>query len=360
MGNVNRCCQSLNYTLGWGGVPDQERNTYFKEKLMCGWYELLCCPNAMGCTIVNFKQNDAQGGEPQYKVRSRLAYSQHVPRYCVNIVKNGKATSCVVGQMEKVETHLRAKDDEFIKVQIWKLTSNSMVWEERRTLLHRNSNSCSNAMKLRPTPSASDMVTMDMAITTQAKAEPNPNGKDKIQTWTQLIGLDSKAYKVSVEAPKGADKVHRSMKSMSSLRVLYRSRKVGNAMRQRFAGCHGDIEMPFLGLQIKPSEVSQDAGPKSLSSLLDSQGLMLMLMCLAWSEDTMTEDRDKTAEFVKAMMTNPGQPGSASYFGLDKQWVNDPIEPRVRQHPFVAFHNWNEEHPHEDEDEDEENMSDED
>jgi len=309
----------------------------------------------MGCTIVNFEQHTANGGEAQYRIKMRLSHSEHVPRYQLHVVHLGKTTQWIVGHMEKTETHLRAKPGEFVRVQVWKLTCNSMVWEQRRSALHRQSNPCIGAVKSRPTPSASDMLMMGMTIATQGKRKVDVQetgglmDDDETERWVQTIGVDNKAYKLTVEPAKTLDKQHRSMKSMNVMRVLYRGKKVCTARKQRFAGALGKVEQPYLGVQIKPSEKKTDhdadadgdgGGMSVLQSLLDTHGLMLLLLCLAWSEETMSPQRDMTERFIAAMTAMPGEPGSADDLGLSVQWDTDDVKKRLKHIPYAAFHNW--------------------
>lgn len=357
MGNLNASCRNWHHLLGWGGIPDTDRATYFNERLMCGWYELLCCPSAMGCTVVNFEPKNPNGGEAQYKIKMRLSHSEHVPRYQLHVVSGGATRQWIVGHMEKTETHLRAKPGEFIRAQVWKLTCNSMVWERRRSSLQRKDQLCMSAVKVRATPSATDMLMMGMTIVTQAKLErmPKRNESDppafdySQERWVQSIGVDNREYKVNVEPPRvvgSTDRLHRNEKSMTVMRVLHRGKKTCVARKQRFAGALGKVEQPFLGVQIKPSigppqtESDSDDGVGVLQSLLDTRGLMLLLISLAWSEETMTPQTDMSSRFVEAMRAKPGQQGSAEALGLSVQWDTQDVQDRLRHVPYALFHTW--------------------
>eukprot|EP00928_Gymnodinium_smaydae_P053463 TRINITY_DN37443_c0_g1_i1.p1 TRINITY_DN37443_c0_g1~~TRINITY_DN37443_c0_g1_i1.p1 ORF type:complete len:382 (+),score=87.21 TRINITY_DN37443_c0_g1_i1:92-1237(+) len=356
MGNAGTACKRSYQRLGWGGVPDTDRATYFKDQFMCGWYELLCCPSSMGCTVVNFEQKNPNGGDAQYKIKMRLSHSEHVPRYQIHVVEGGRTKQWVVGHMEKTETHLRAKPGEFIRVQVWKLTCNSMVWEERRSALHRTDNMFSRAVKNRPTPSATDMQMMNIAIATQAKIDmkPKQDGERRAaldkntERWVQSIGVDNRSYKVAVDASSAGDGVHRSMKSMNVMRILQRGKKVCVARKQRFAGTLGKVEQPYLGVQIKPSKKEEDrtanADDSQLQSLLDTQGLLLLLISLAWSEDTMSPERDMTDRFVQAMRADPSEPGSAEELGLSVLWDTDDVKLRLKHVPYAHLHDWGKTH----------------
>lgn len=353
----NRAIGTLNQRLGFGMVPDDKRTTYFNEKLMMGWFELLSCPSAMGCTVVRFETGHPNGGEPQYKIKMRLSHSEHVPRYQLHVVANGKTQQWIVGHMEKTETHLRAKPGEFIRVQVWRLVVNSMVMEARRSALQRKSLPWMSAVKERPTPSAVDMMTMGMTIATQAKLDPLPGDSGKFdkdtERWCQTIGVDNRQYKLTVEPPNkrggSGDKHHRSLKSMNVMRVLFRGRKVCVARKQRFAGALGKVEQPYLGVQIKPgggaddqdwAEAAAANAANPCPSLLDTKGLILLVMCLAWSEDTMTPEMDMTERFIKAMMTDPGDVGSADDLKLSVNWDTNDVKERLSHIPFAAVHQW--------------------
>lgn len=365
MGAVSASCSAAWHNrMGWGSVPDTERATYFPEQLMMGWFELLCCPSAMGATIVNFEPKNPSGGEPHYKIKLRLSHSEHVPRYQLHVVRHGKTKQWVVGHMEKTETHLRAKPGEFVRVQVWKLTCNAIVMEARRSALQRKSRPCMNAVRSRPTPSATDMQVLGLAITTQAKLDQLPKRPGDLpgepakfdkgsEKWVQTMGVDNRAYKLAVEPPRNSDKMHKSIKSMNVLRALYRGRKVCVARKQRFAGTIGQAEQPYLGVQIKPTEVeaaSASSGPREvyeedgveLESLLDTSGLMLLLLCLAWSEETMSPQTDLTNRFIEAMRADAGAHGSASELGLSVQWDTDDVRQRLKHVDFARFHTWGE------------------
>lgn len=323
-----------------------------------GWYELLCCPSAMGCVIVSFKPGDPSGGQAEYKIKLRLSHSEHVPRFQLHVVYQGKTRQWIVGHMEKTETHLRAKEGEFIRVQVWKVTCNSWVYERRRSALHRKSALCYSAVKERPTPTAEKMEQMGMTIATQAK---NPNiaaghassegaasSESKAdERWVQTIGVSSKNYKLSVELPQSNEKHHRNLEDISVLRILYQGKKVCVARKQRFAGTLGKVCRPYLGVQIKPSKLSEKSGTEAEEqeglegkSLLDTHELMLLLMCLAWSEETMSPTVDRTEHFINAMRARSGEQGSADWQGLSVQWDTGDVRTRLNHVPYAELHNW--------------------
>lgn len=326
-----------------------------------GWYELLCCPSAMGSVITQFKADDPTGGQAQYKIKLRLSHSEHVPRYQLHVVQNGKTRQWIVGHMEKTETHLRAKPGEFMRVQVWKITCNAWVYEKRRSALHRKSHFCFSAVKERPTPTASKMQQIGMTIATQAKCslEGRKNGEPsmKDERWVQTIGTDGKSYKLSVQPPE-SEKHHRELEDIKVLRILYQGKKVCVARKQRFAGTLGKVCQPYLGVQIKPSKLGNSkeanddednagrvnkAHPEEGQSLLDTHELMLLLMCLAWSEETMSPTVDRTNQFIDAMRKNSGEQMSAEWQGLSVQWDTDDVRERLKHVNYAAIHSWDQE-----------------
>jgi len=358
---MGQAMSQMNQSLGWGGVPDTDRATYFKEQLMMGWYELLCCPSAMGCVIVSFKPGDPSGGQAEYKIKLRLSHSEHVPRFQLHVVYQGKTRQWIVGHMEKTETHLRAKPGEFIRAQVWKVTCNAWVYEKRRSALHRKSALCYSAVKERPTPTAEKMEQMGMTIATQAKnstlteaadgntrsasSDSSPKPVDS-ERWMQTVGVSSKNYKLSIEPPAPNEKFHAHLEDISVLRILYQGKKVCVARKQRFAGTLGKVCRPYLGVQIKPSKLEKsdkeadDPDGFEGKSLLDTQELMLLLMCLAWSEETMSPTVDRTEHFVQAMRARSGEQGSADWQGLSVQWNTDDVRERLQHVPYAELHNW--------------------
>lgn len=339
-------------------VPDLDRSTYFSEKLLTGWYELLCCPTAMGCTVLHFQPGKgANGGEAQYKAKLRLSHSEHVPRYQLHVVSQGKTKQWIVGHMEKTETHLRVKAGEFFGVQVWKLTCNAMVLEGPESG-HR-SGTCGREAVRQAVPSARDMLSMGFSIATQAKldlAEDSTGEREiydkKTERWVQTVGVDNKAYKLNIEAPKHstiatAGKLsHVNMKSMSVLRILHKGKKVCIARKQRFAGALGMVEQPYLGVQLRPADVPQRAeadGQEGVChQMLDTQVLMLLLMCLAWSEETMSPVLGHTDRFARAMCVPRGSRGSLASLGVSEDWTFNEMQQRLQGIPYVALHEWHE------------------
>eukprot|EP00747_Dinoflagellata_sp_TGD_P185691 gnl/TRDRNA2_/TRDRNA2_42356_c0_seq1.p1 gnl/TRDRNA2_/TRDRNA2_42356_c0~~gnl/TRDRNA2_/TRDRNA2_42356_c0_seq1.p1 ORF type:complete len:374 (-),score=79.25 gnl/TRDRNA2_/TRDRNA2_42356_c0_seq1:103-1224(-) len=355
----NKQVQTINQRLGWGGVPDTDRATYFNERLMMGWIELLCCPSAMGCTVMNFKPKDPSGGEPVYKIKLRLSHNEHVPRYQLHIVSAGKTRQSVVGHLEKTETHLRAKPGEFVRVQVWKACCSTVVMEKRRSALNRTGGPCpgQSAVRDRPTPSAQDMQLMGMTIATQAKLDQYTDDEGRVrydpstERWNQTIAVDNKAYKLSIEQPAASEnlKFHQSLESINVLRIICRGKKEAVARKQRFAGALGRMCQPYLGVQIKPpddepADADDDEAMEDpdLKSLLNVSGLMVLLLTLAWSEETMSPLGDMSQKFITAMRAQPGEQGSAEDIGLSVQWDTDDVQQRLAHLPFAVLHNWNE------------------
>eukprot|EP00420_Gonyaulax_spinifera_P028469 CAMPEP_0197913002 /NCGR_PEP_ID=MMETSP1439-20131203/75858_1 /TAXON_ID=66791 /ORGANISM="Gonyaulax spinifera, Strain CCMP409" /LENGTH=335 /DNA_ID=CAMNT_0043534829 /DNA_START=1 /DNA_END=1008 /DNA_ORIENTATION=+ len=314
---------------------------------MMGWFELLCCPTAMGCTIVEFEPKNPEGGEPKYKIKLRLSHSEHVPRYQLHVIKDGKTMPWLVGHMEKTETHLRAKPGEFVRVQIWKLTCNSMV-QEKRPKAQEGKRCFSKAATERPTPSATDIQMCTMSIASQAKldlvtgeeGEANTLDKDS-ERWVQVISSESRAYRFVVDHPRGGNMYHKSLKSIGIMQILYRGKKVCVARKQRFAGALGKVEQPFLGVQIDPTKLAKPSEEENIiPCLLDTNSLMLLLMCLAWSEETMTPHLDMSKTLAQAMRADPSERGSAVERGLSVQWDTEDVMSRLKRHDWARLHNW--------------------
>lgn len=352
------------------GIPDMEQSTFFFSEDP-GCYDLLCCPRPATCIVNHFEADNHSGGEPKYKIRMSLSHSEHVPRYQVHLVMDGAAKYMTVGHMEKIETHLRSKPGEFIRVQVWKLTCNSMVWESRRSALERRNRPCRNAVRSRPTPSTTDMLMMGMTIATQAKVECNWSAGHKhehpVERWVQKVGIDNREYKMKVEAYHGTQgyelrDIAKTIKDLSVLKIYEFSdgaqKRVCTARKQRFGGTLGCVEQPYLGVQIKKEknshiregkdeeDIAETKADDSLASMLNTRGLMLLLMCLAWSEDTLApqiESTRLTDRFVKAMREKRGKPGSAQDIGLSEQWDTEDVRRRLKHIPYAAFHSWGEE-----------------
>merc|ERR1719183_1436697 len=66
-----------------------------------------------------------------------------------------------------------------------------------------------------------------------------------------------------------------------------------------------------------------------------------LLMCLAWSEETMSPQRDRTETFVTAMEEVPGDQGSAVHLGLSVAWDVEDMQHRLKHLPFsVPLIDW--------------------
>lgn len=224
-----------------------------------------------------------------------------------------------------------------------------MEWLERRDALHRSNSFFQKAVKYRPTPSAHDMKTMGMAIATQAKMnlierDGSTSELDKdSERWVQTVSPQDSRYKVSLEPPREGHKLHKQQTHMNVLRILENGKKVCIARKQQFAGTLGSVCQPFLGVQIKPPEIvkaDDEMKDPLLQSLLDVNGLMLLLMCLAWSEETMSPVSNMSKKFIDAMRIAPGEAGSASEHNLSVSWNTDDVKQRLHHVPYFNFHNW--------------------
>mmetsp|Transcript_140050 Transcript_140050/g.364020 ORF Transcript_140050/g.364020 Transcript_140050/m.364020 type:complete len:385 (-) Transcript_140050:76-1230(-) len=353
MGQSSGIFSTLRMLSDWGTLPDAERGTYFAELLTMGWYELLCCPMIMGAMVVVFEPLQRSGGKPVYKIKARLSYSEHVPRFQVNVVaEDGSNTNWVVGNLEKQETHLRTKPGEFVRVQVWKLMTNSMDISEGKSCLYGTS----------AFPSSTDIKILHMAITTQAKADledPGPNTdptgeplSPKInassERWVQTVTVDDPKYEfqactLRTDRSSGPQP---QLNDIDILKVWHKGRKVAIARKQRFAGAWGVAEQPYLGVQIRPGENEARHEQGNTNGLfLDTSSLMMLLMCVAWSEETMLSEQDMTSRFSKAMRVQPGLPGSASQLGLSVAWDLDDVKRKLKHRPFTKFYDWDAQYP---------------
>mmetsp|Transcript_25516 Transcript_25516/g.58919 ORF Transcript_25516/g.58919 Transcript_25516/m.58919 type:complete len:468 (+) Transcript_25516:101-1504(+) len=366
MGNAQRSGPS---------IPDTDRATYFHELLVMGWIELLCCPAAMGCTILNFKPSKKGGGDPHYRVKLRLSHNEHVPRYQVHMVKHGKTKQWIVGHLEKTQTHLRTKPGEFMRVQVWKIVCNAMTFpatdeKDMGKSLLRGSK--------KPQPSAVDMKVMNMIAVLQGKmvvtdkgetGEPTPVPGTEI--FSHTLSVDDPAFRMVFQRPssgngdttpgEGAGARMRSRRMSQSniqasspdeasvLIILNGSKRVCVAKKQYFSRSLGQISQPFLGVQIRPETEAKteaaDAQPDEdeISSLLNVDGLMLLCMCLAWSEEVMIQSVDASHKFLEAMKLPDSDKGSAKNRGLATGWKTEDMVKRLEHMPFFKYHTWKDE-----------------
>mmetsp|Transcript_39895 Transcript_39895/g.87078 ORF Transcript_39895/g.87078 Transcript_39895/m.87078 type:complete len:358 (-) Transcript_39895:119-1192(-) len=339
-------------------VPCRKVATYFQEgKEYDSWTKLLCCPAVMGCTVVLFNTRNPKGGEAQYKIKTRFSHSESIPRYELHTVDKGEVQKWIVAHLSKSETHYRAKPGEFVRVEVWELASNSMTFESRRrqTAMH-----CTTIAD-RPTPSAQDMKMANMCIVTQAKLErlhSRPKEPDRFdhenQKWVQTITVDRKHLRIVVERKKNRPEFKRA-KDMVNMSIFAGEQELCRARKQSFAGTVGSVEQPYLGVQLNNclSRTSDPIGGEELMGILNTYQLLLLSMCLAWSQSTMTWNTDLSQRFVNAMVANPGDPGSAEEMNLSVQWDTDDVKQRLKHVPHASFYNWVEAKEKEEEDEDE-------
>jgi hypothetical protein len=307
-----------------------------------------------------------------------LSYSEHVPRYQLHVVHGGRTKDLVVGNLEKSETHLRAKTGELIRAQVWNLTSNALFYKAFE--MERDWNPCGREFDFKPLPSANDIQMMGMSIATQAKRYPfhlkgqyeqirfNP----ETERWVQTIGISDKAYRLEVGKPVCKPGEPPRAKSLKALRELaiYQvidsgqdsedERLICVARKQHFAGALGydmkmrQVERPYLGVQIVrpdkkagslPTSEDNHEAASSLDPMLDTRDTIILLMCLAWSEETMSEIPDMFQRFRTAMSRERGDPGSAEDLGFSPQWDAYDVMQRLRDVPHALLHLWAEEGP---------------
>jgi len=88
-----------------------------------------------------------------------------------------------------------------------------------------------------------------------------------------------------------------------------------------------------------PSPAKQGRGKRAdLKSLLDTNGLMLLLLCLAWSEETISPTTDASYQFIHRMR-------EAAEFTDDDGMVSDvsvsdEMKARVKHLKFAKIHSW--------------------
>eukprot|EP00811_Abedinium_folium_P004082 NODE_13757_length_1148_cov_6.780607.p1 GENE.NODE_13757_length_1148_cov_6.780607~~NODE_13757_length_1148_cov_6.780607.p1 ORF type:complete len:279 (+),score=52.99 NODE_13757_length_1148_cov_6.780607:97-933(+) len=243
--------------------------------------------------------------------------------------------------------HLRAKPGEFLRVEIWKVICNTMVMEDRRCTNHVFGYRTNRDV---PAPSAVDMRTMGVSIATQAKIDmaehPDKQGREVLEkateTWAQTLSVNSRDYKITIAPAQGPK--HDKPMSLSVMHIVHKGTKVCVARKQQFGGMSGNAAcQPYLGVQLTPSEksaqkFSDDA--MGLQSFLDTQGLLLLLVCIAWSEETVTTNSDLTDKFIQAMRTDSWKKGSANDMGLSVNWDTHTMKERLHHVPYVGIHNW--------------------
>jgi len=300
------------------------------------------------------------GGRSVYGVRSRLSYSHNVPRYQVLIERGGGATEWVVGHMEKTETHMRVKPGEFIRVQVWRLTCNTMVWEKRRSALYRKDSPFTQAVTYRPTPSNQDTITMGMTIATQGfiplleKTKHGSSSKAKLhreeEHWVETVGVEDRTYSVTIDRTHNL-RLHTRRKDISKMRIHRGGERICTVWKQRFAGALGAVEHPLLGVQIESSAIETPPTPQTqiqqdlaedlgnLSSYLDKRGLLLLLMSLAWSEETISDKDSLTPSSFAPMYENPYEADQAT--NITVQWDTNDTMQQLNHIPYLALHDWN-------------------
>jgi len=345
MGVVQSQCRNVRHFLS-GHLPEAQRHQHFihKSGLDGRVEELLCCPSTGGCRVLEFDQSHSYGGEARYKAILRLSHSEHVPRYQIHVVKDGATRQWVVGHLEKTETHLRAKPGEFIRVQVWKLTCNAMKMELRRSAMQQKSHLCMSAVRPRPTPSATDMIMMGMTIATQAKQDKDTKtGKyvAESERWVETIGVSKNSYKLTVRSQK---KGRRDVTDLDQMNIEVRGKKQCIARKQLFPSVFRKLEQPHLEVQIRVNDSSKvDAEEDEHAfrdSLLDTNGLMSLLLSLAWSEDTMCQTQDMTVHFIQAMRAASIDPGASAALGLSISWDTADLKEKLKHIEYAQIFDW--------------------
>merc|ERR1711957_824649 len=68
----------------------------------------------------------------------------------------------------------------------------------------------------------------------------------------------------------------------------------------------------------------------------------MLLMCLAWSEETMSPQTDMSHRFIEAMRAPMSSAHSAIGRGLSLQWDTEELKQRIKHaEHYLRLHNWN-------------------
>eukprot|EP00927_Polykrikos_kofoidii_P015799 TRINITY_DN17072_c0_g2_i1.p1 TRINITY_DN17072_c0_g2~~TRINITY_DN17072_c0_g2_i1.p1 ORF type:complete len:226 (-),score=48.71 TRINITY_DN17072_c0_g2_i1:348-1025(-) len=182
---------------------------------------------------------------------------------------------------------------------------------------------------------------MGVTIALQGKVVQSHDGK--LERWVEKIGVSDKGYKMQVDPPAGSkdNSFHNEHKSMNVMKVLNRGKKVAIVKKQRFAGALGNLEQPFIGVQIEPSAgLPENPEDNTMRTLLDTRGLMLLLLSLTWCEDSLSPPTSTFSRFLKAMRHESGSSGSAATLGLSDTWDISDVQNRLKHIPYAEVHDW--------------------
>jgi len=317
-------------------LPFQDFRVYFSDRLVLGWEEFLCCPEVAGCGIRRYSEDDPTGGPVEYTVMRSVSYSPYVPRFVMEVRKRHIPRPAIVGRLEKLDTIFRAKTGEFLCVHLWKLVVNGLQW--------------SNAKKRSVISSEGDMLVQHVGIVTQAKIDfDHPTDVEWIlrpesERWVQTVSTDHPLLAV---APRNRG-VHRNVTELSAIRMKFDGNLVGTAMQQKFVESDEDLRS-YLGVQMDLQKLEERAAEgvedeDMVKHSFTTEGLLMMLVCLAWSKSTLMVSGDEHRHwnsFVKAMRSHPEEPGSGQMHGYPSEWNVMDVKKYLAQHSWwLRVHGW--------------------
>lgn len=326
-------------------LPSQRTDLYFHEHaLWTASTKLLVCPTAVGCVIRDYDPHDVAGGKPMYTVAKTFSYSDFVPRYEITAVGIPGISS--VGVLDKEESHLRTKLGEFIRVQLWKVRHNSLKFSKHG----------------RATPS--ETHTFHLVIAQQAKIDTGHNEYGDIlihsgtERWRETFSAEIPGFQASM----AEDERFASPEAMDRVNIYWKNTRLGTAKKQGFAGAFGGREYgrPYIGLELAPTlESTKKVGHHSnislkshalindaIGHLLSPDRLRALMLCLAWSEQTIDLVQDATPSFIQAMRVHPTAPDSAKNKHMPAGWSTADVARhlQVESTAWVHLHKWEERH----------------
>lgn len=335
--------------------PVDQRSLYFDADASDSWADLLCIPGSFSTTMVEFDPNDMHGGSLLFQLKPRISHCEESPRYHLY----GQDYS-LLGHMEKCETHLRAKPGEFARVQVWQVSANGLSIEKRRS-----SHGYTHVFRgiqdmLTPTTQNLKKATMVIAVQGLIRGQEGHGAKmaeDRKENWKTTISIHSadRCYQALTsyhrnEISESREPFHPSRASMHTLKIFRISESaklrqcVAVASKRYFTDTvnYGSLQ-PYLSVRIrKPGsrrivlDVSANLSMDKQSakaSTRDIEANLLLLLCLAWSEETIWTAHDVHSDhFEKAMN------GSAD--DCDVKWDIGDLQKQMWKYPFAKLFNW--------------------
>jgi len=301
-----------------------------------GWEELLCCPEVSGCSVRKYAEDDPTGGPVEYTVMRSVSYSPYVPRFVLELRSRKIPRPAIVGRLEKLDTIFRAKTGEFLCIHLWKLVVNGLQW--------------TNSRRRSVMSSEGDMLVQHVGIVTQAKIDfDHPSDiewilKPESERWIQTVSTDHPMLAVQSRS-RGAQS---SASDLVAIRLKYDGELVGTAKQQKFVNSEEDLRS-YLGVQMDVAKLQEKAteggeAEEAVRHALTTEGLMLLLISLAWSHSTLMlsgQDHRHWKSFVKAMRSHPDEPGSGPLNGYPSEWNVMDVKKYLAQHSWwLRIHGW--------------------